>query len=143
VNFWLGRWAVTFAGANGEPVTGRNTVSEHEGRIYELFVAPDDGDQYVGASVTHHDRDRGTWMQEYWDNQGYRAWYEGGWQNDRFILEVTGRGGQAAGSKRLVWRDITRDALRWENEHTTDGGRTWASTWTIEYRRLPSTAGQP
>ncbi len=65
------------------------------------------------------------------------AWYEGAWQGDRFVLDLTGRGGHAAGTKRLVWRDIAADSLAWDNEQTGDGGRTWTSTWTIQYRRLP------
>jgi hypothetical protein len=137
MEFWLGRWEVTFAAPDGELVTGSNTVSEHEGRIYELFVVPDEGSHYVGASVTRFDQARGVWAQEYWDNHDYRAWYEGNWQDDRFILDLTGRGGHPAGAKRLVWRDITADSLGWDNEQTDDGGRTWASTWTIQYRRLP------
>ena len=137
MEFWLGRSEVAFAGSGGEQVAGTNTVSEHEGRIYELFVVPDDDTYYVGASVTSFDAARGVWAQEYWDNSGYRAWYEGAWQGDQFILDLTGRGGHAAGTKRLVWRDIAPDSLAWDNEQTDDGGRTWASTWTIQYRRLP------
>lgn len=137
MNFWLGRWEVTFEGPSGERTTGSNTVSEHQGRIFELFVAPDEGGHYVGASVTRHHRARGLWVQEYWDNRGYRAWYEGDWNGDRFVLQITGRGGHSAASKRLVWRDIEADTLVWDNEQSTDGGRTWASTWTIEYRRAP------
>lgn len=134
MNFWVGRWTVSFAGPDGETITGSNTVSEHEGRIYELFVAPDEDTQYVGASVTKRDKSRGLWLQEYWDNQGYRAWYEGGWQGDRFILDITGCGGHVAGSKRLVWRDIGEHSLMWDNERLAEGG-TWVSTWTIAYRR--------
>ncbi len=142
MDFWLGRWEVTFAGAGGETITGRNTVSRNRGRVFELFVASDEGNQYVGASITRHERARGLWIQEYWDSQEYRAWYQGGWEGDRFILVVTERGGQQGGTKRLVWRHITAHALTWDNQQTSDGGRTWTSTWTIEYRRLPDDAGQ-
>ena len=137
MDFWIGRWEVSFAGPDGERITGSNTVAEHGGRIYELFVAPDEGGYYVGASVTRFNSRRDVWTQEYWDNQGYRAWYEGAWQGDRFILDITGRGGHKTGSKRLVWRDIAADRLMWDNEQTLDRGRTWATTWTIEYRRVP------
>jgi hypothetical protein len=135
MDFWLGRWEVSFAGPDGAVISGTNTVSKHRGRIYELFVVPDEGGHYVGASVTRRDVGSGLWVQEYWDNQGYRAWYEGGWKDDGFILEITARGGHEAGAKRLVWRDVGADALRWDNEQSTDGGRTWTSTWSIEYRR--------
>jgi hypothetical protein len=142
MDFWLGRWDISFAGDGEERVTGSNTVTQHGGRIFELFVAPDGAAHYVGASVTRHDRTRDVWVQEYWDNQGYRAWYEGSWQQERFVLDLTSRGGHAAGSKRLVWRDITGDSLMWDNEQTADGGRTWASTWTIAYRRSDTSGRQ-
>jgi hypothetical protein len=135
MDFWLGHWEVTFT-SDGKETAGTNTISKHAGRIFELFTAPDGEDVYVGASITRHDRQRGIWVQEYWDNQGYRAWYEGGWQGDRFILDIAGRGGHEAGTKRLVWRDITDDALMWDNEQTKDGGKTWSSTWTIAYKKL-------
>ncbi len=138
MDFWLGRWQVSFAGPGDERITGSNTITKHGGRIFELFVAPDEDGQYVGASVTRHNRERDVWTQEYWDNHGYRAWYEGNWRGDRFILDITGRGGQPAGTKRPVWRDIDADSLTWDNEHTSDGGRTWSSTWTIDYRRAPA-----
>lgn len=139
MDFWIGRWQVSFV-TDGKATTGTNTVSKHGGRIYELFTAPDGADVYVGASVTRHDRQRGVWAQEYWDNQGFRAWYEGAWQGDRFIIDLTARGGHDAGTKRLVWRDISENSLMWDNEQTLDRGETWSSIWTIAYTRAEASS---
>lgn len=50
--------------------------------------------------------------------------------------DLTERGGHEAGSKRLVWRDISENSLMWNNEETLDGGTTWSSIWRIAYTRV-------
>lgn len=76
------------------------------------------------------------WEQEYWDNTGYHAYFRGAGRADgSFVLDQVRGGGLDAGPRRLRWHAITPDAFLWDYELSTDGGRTWQSTWRIEYSR--------
>ncbi len=37
--------------------------------------------------------------------------------------------------KRMVFSEIEADTFDWRWERSTDGGVTWESLWTIDYRR--------
>ena len=41
--------------------------------------------------------------------------------------------------QRMVWLDVTSDALRWQWQRSTDSGSTWQVAWEIDYRRRPAT----
>ena len=138
--FWIGRWATSWRDPDGARRTGSNVVVELEGSVRELFEGPGSPHRYVGVSLsTWNDRGR-TWQQEYWDNAGYHAFFEGGWrpggEGDRFILDLVRGGGQDPGQRRLVWHGIEPDRLLWDYERSEDGGASWTSTWRIKYRRI-------
>jgi hypothetical protein len=104
-------------------------------RIRELFEGPSKPRRYVGASVSEWNFGSSVWQQEYWDNTGYHAFFRGGWRGDRFILDQVRDKPAPNIRRRLIWITVTDDTLLWDYELSKDGGRTWASTWHIEYQR--------
>ena len=114
---------------------GSNVVLNHDQRIRELFEGPATPRRYVGASVSEWRPSSSVWHQEYWDNSGYHAFFQGGWRGDRFILDQLQGEVPSALRRRLVWHAIQKDALLWDYEASEDGGRTWASTWHMAYSR--------
>jgi hypothetical protein len=63
------------------------------------------------------------------------ASFRGGWAGDRFVLDLV-RGGTPGPLRRLVWHSVKVHRMLWDYELSEDGGRTWASTWHIAYRRV-------
>jgi hypothetical protein len=134
-DFWIGNWTTRWRDAVGRSHKGTNVVLKLDQRIRELFEGPSKPRRYVGASVSEWNFGSSVWQQEYWDNSGYHAFFQGGWRGDRFVLDQV-HGEQTPNiGRRLVWSTITVDTLFWDYEMSTDGGRTWASTWHIEYQR--------
>jgi len=44
---------------------------------------------------------------------------------------------ESAGSRtRFVWSHISADSARWEQAVSTDSGKTWATNWIMEFRRI-------
>jgi hypothetical protein len=133
-DFWIGTWDVSWE-SDGTRQTGTNSVSRVDESIRELFHAPADG--YIGASVSRWDKDASSWVQDYWDNNGYSAVFRGSLSDDRMVLERTSTPSVGA-LTRLVWSDILEDSITWNYERRNDDG-TWESTWRILYTRRPAT----
>jgi hypothetical protein len=134
-DFWLGNWTTRWKDAGGRSHTGTNVVLKLDQRIRELFEGPSKPRRYVGASISDWDSGSSTWRQEYWDNSGYHARFNGGWRGDRFILDQVHDETATKVRYRLVWSNVKVDTLLWDYESSGDGGLTWASTWHIAYRR--------
>jgi hypothetical protein len=39
---------------------------------------------------------------------------------------------------RFIWSKITPTSARWEQAYSSDGGKTWETNWTMEFRRISS-----
>jgi hypothetical protein len=132
-DFWLGTWDVTWDGEGGQVEAGINSVTRVDDTIRELFTAPDPAGAYIGASVSRWDADAECWRQDYWDNRGYSAIFQGSRSADRMILErIPGPG--PGPLTRLVWSDIAPAAILWNYERQNADG-SWESTWRIRYAR--------
>jgi hypothetical protein len=134
-DFWIGNWATRWKDGGGRNHKGTNVVLKLEQRIRELFEGPSKPRRYVGASVSEWNFGSSLWQQEYWDNSGYHAFFNGGWRGDRFILDQVYGEPAPKVRRRLVWNSVKVDTLLWDYELSEDGGRTWASTWHIAYQR--------
>jgi hypothetical protein len=134
-DFWIGNWTTRWTDAGGRRHSGTNVVIKLDQRIRELFEGPSKPRRYVGASISEWDLGSLTWRQDYWDNAGYHALFNGGWRGDRFILDQLYSAPAPEARHRLVWHDIKTHTLLWDYEASDDGGRTWASTWHIAYER--------
>ena len=134
-DFWLGSWTTRWTDATGRSHVGSNVVLKFDRRIRELFEGPSRPHRYVGASVSEWKSSSSAWHQEYWDNSGYHAFFEGGRRGDRFILDQLEGDVPSTLRRRLVWHAIKADELLWDYEASEDGGATWASTWHMAYSR--------
>ena len=133
LDFWLGRWSVSWAGGEGtnrlERILGGKV-------IHEQFKGGDADSRLHGQSWSVFDPERRLWRQTWVDDQGgyldlvgdrVDAWFA-------FVRQAPERGPNAR--QRMVFRDVEANRFRWTWELSLDGGTTWEARWEIAYLRL-------
>ena len=132
-DFWVGTWDLTWEGGKGT-----NVVESKLNRcvIQENFDGRDqEGNGLVGMSTSVYNPAKEKWLQTWVDNQGGYLDFEGELDHGKMTL---GREAERNGVRflqRMVFFNITDDALDWNWERSDDGGKTWNTTWTIHYQR--------
>lgn len=146
-DFWLGDWDVVNRQRRPDGttwgVTGRATD-----KVYPVaggcgIVEQWRGDAAQGYVVGYSLR---AWNPEThaWDlvllwprpEQPRFATLHGGFRHGRgdFFRSVTGSDGSPM-KIRLTFSDVTANSLRWNNGTSRDGGRSWSTTWVMEFSR--------
>ena len=131
LDFWLGDWSVTWPGG-----TGTNSIRRIlEGKVIEeVFECRDsDGDVLLGRSLSVRDTADGTWRQTWVDSTGAYLDLVGVESEGRIAFERTTADGVR---QRMVWLNVTADALRWEWQRSENDDGTWTVVWPLDYRRL-------
>ncbi len=134
LDFWIGRWAVSWPGGHGT-----NTISWIlDGRVVEeVFECHGDEGSLYGRSHSVLDSADGRWRQTWVDSSGAYLDFTGVEVDGRISFQraVTVEGQPRL--QRMVWLDVTPDGFRWEWQRSTDAGATWEVQWPLDYRRAP------
>lgn len=135
LDFWLGTWELAWEGGGH----GSNTIGRilDERVIEESFDGRDADSALLGRSLSVLDGRDGRWRQTWVDSTGTYI--------DLVGVEVDGRIAFQRETvidgipvvQRMVWLDVTADAMRWQWQRSSDGGTTWEISWEIEYHRRP------
>jgi hypothetical protein len=135
LDFWLGDWELSFV-EDGKPGRSRNRVTKIlDGcAVLEEFTgAP--GTRLHGRSLSTFDRATGQWKQTWVDNSASYLDFSGGLVDDRMMFWRKVARGEREIWQRMVFRDVTRDSLKWLWQSSTDRGATWKTDWEIDYKR--------
>lgn len=139
-DFWLGDWDVSWKNADGTPGRARNRVAKIlDGKVIEEVFEEDPAGApplLRGRSLSVLHAASGTWKQAWADNQGGFFAFTGHADGAKriFATDIRTEGDKQIG-QRMVFYAIERDHFTWDWERTSDGGRTWALVWQLEYRR--------
>jgi hypothetical protein len=150
-DFWVGEWDLV----SHSPVAGKDewqvdagTPTDHVevvlggcGLLQRWEGVPDSATAvpFRGMSLSRWDPALGKWRQAWIDNQGPMLEFTGEFKDGRMELYSPPR--KSDGKTivmRQVFRDITRDAMRWPWERSEDGGQTSTPVWNLDYRRRAS-----
>ena len=133
LDFWLGDWELTW----GESGRGTNRIERSVGDqvIQETFEGHGPRGTLHGFSVSIREGTDGPWRQTWVDSTGGYLDLLGVEVDGRISFERTSVEDGATVTHRMVWLDVTPASLRWEWQRSTDGGDSWATTWSIVYRR--------
>ncbi|WP_339696609.1 hypothetical protein [uncultured Roseivirga sp.] len=138
-DFWIGKWNLTWLGANGKIERGQNTISEIlDGKVIQENFEATEGAQkgYKGISISVYNANSKTWHQTWMDNQRGNINFTGFFDENikGFITRPQEVNGKQQVS-RMVFKDITKDSFVWDWESSEDGGKTWKLNWQINYKR--------
>ncbi|MEO8589265.1 MAG: hypothetical protein ABI432_07860 [Flavobacteriales bacterium] len=130
-DFWLGEWQCQWNNAEGEMITGSNSITRIMGGrvIQERFSDP--SANFEGMSLTVLDPRDTLWHQAWADSDGSYFDFVGSVDGEHRIFSTH------AGTvvQRMVFSDIRADSFQWDWEKSTDGGTTWTLNWRIHYTR--------
>jgi hypothetical protein len=99
------------------------------------------GDHYWGIGLRAYDSKTGLWAIWWVDSRSPHGAVEppvkGKFTNGvgTFYADDTLRGKPIR--VRFTWSQITPTSAHWEQAFSPDGGETWESNWTMEFRRVP------
>jgi hypothetical protein len=139
-DFWIGTWNVRWTNADKTSGQGSNRVRKtHDGCVVLEEFDGSPGSPLKGTSMSVFDRQTKLWRQTWVDNTGAYLAFEGGTSGEgadrRMALTRRATVGGKPMLQRMVFRDITQDALTWDWQRSDDEGKTWATTWQIRYER--------
>lgn len=137
-DFWVGDWDVEAASAPG--TVSRNLITRaYDGcTVREEYTTPYG---YAGTSLNFYDAPRKVWHQTWIDNQGGALTLEGGLQGTSMVLQSTT---DPVNVQRITWTPLDDGRVRQHWESTTDGGKTWTTTFDGTYtRRATAAASTP
>ncbi|KAA3619966.1 MAG: DUF1579 domain-containing protein [Calditrichaeota bacterium] len=140
-DFWLGTWDLAWPGGQmgipeGQTGTGTNQIKKVLGTcvIEENFSFP--GGKFDGRSLSVFNPQKKMWQQTWVDNSGAYLLFEGQVEDGKMVLQMepVERNGKTFIS-RMVFENITENALDWNWQRSSDGGKTWKDLWNIHYTR--------
>jgi hypothetical protein len=131
-DFWVGTWDVTW----GDDARGTNVVRKilDDRAILEEFDASPTA-AFRGVSISSWDAVARRWRQTWADTEGHHWNFTGGMGSGRMILSTDDLENGRTVRKRMVFFDISPEALEWTWERSVDDGATWELLWAIHYRR--------
>ncbi len=134
LDFWLGRWTVSWTGGGH----GTNTIRRIlDGRVLEeSFDGRDDSSHLIGRSLSVRDAADGRWRQTWVDSTGAYLDLAGVAIDGRIAFQRETIVNGVEVMQRMVWLDVTTDAFRWQWQRSQDGGASWDVAWEIAYQRL-------
>ena len=138
LDFWLGHWEVSWTDAKGETQKGTNTITRILGEkvIREEFDASE-AMNFRGQSYSVYDRASQKWKQTWVDDSGHYMDFVGRKSGDTFIFQRTWtRPDGWKRQNRMVFKNISEDALTWDWEGREFGAKDWKLLWRLEYKRI-------
>lgn len=131
LDFWLGEWELAYAEGRSR---NRITKTLDGCAVLEEFTgAP--GTKLDGRSVSTWDAAAKRWRQVWVDNTGAWLDFTGGLEDGRMVLARQAEKDGKRFLQRMVFDAVAKDSLKWLWQRSDDGGRTWKTTWEIDYRR--------
>lgn len=131
-DFWLGAWEVSW----GEGQRGTNTITRIlDGRVIQENFDGQPALPFRGISLSVYSPKLGHWQQTWADNEGNYWHFLGGVEGERLILVTDDVIEGRPVKLRMIFYNITPEALDWCWERSDDGGVTWQIKWQIHYQR--------
>lgn len=130
-DFWVGDWELEFAGGKG----GNRIEKTLDGCVIVEHFRGAPGTKLDGTSVSTFDRVTNRWRQAWVDNTGTYLDFVGGEDGGDPTFERAYEKDGKTIRLRMVFREVTKDSLKWLWQRSDDAGKSWKTAWEIDYRR--------
>jgi hypothetical protein len=133
-DFWIGEWDV--ATKSGSP-QGRSVIQSVSGgcAILENWTSLNGGN---GKSLNAYNPEIRQW-QQYWIGQdGKVSEFRASEFDGTSITFFSKNGAEPRSSGRLTFTPVDKATVRQHAETSTDGGKTWTTTFDLYYHRKPT-----
>lgn len=138
-DFWIGEWEVY--GKNGQKA-GDSKVSLllDSCSVLEEWTSAtlQRGLRYAGKSFNMYNRAKQKWQQYWVDNAGtITEYFNGHYEDGKMILETDNAriNDSTWQIRKMTFYDLGADKVRQHGENSNDGGKTWTTSFDLEYRR--------
>ena len=134
LDFWIGTWSVT--DPSGTPA-GKNEITRVSGGcgLLERWESPGaNGGTFRGLGHHAYDPALGAWRQLWTDTSGRTVDMEGEAQGGTVIYRWKIPGSTPALGRYTV-SSLPQGKVRQHGERSTDGGKTWGTTFDLVYTR--------
>ncbi len=140
LDFWIGNWDLEWTNSDGSKGTGKNKIYRVLGDkvIQENFSQTnvEEGQAFIGKSWSVYNPIKKTWNQTWVDNAGAYLDFESGLENGAPVFQrsfVSQKGKKVM--QRMVFTEIKEDSFNWSWENSLDEGKSWNTSWAIQYKR--------
>ena len=133
-DFWIGEWEAF--GPKGKGGDSKISVILDSCVILEEWTSMQQG--YAGKSFNTYNKATKMWQQTWVDNKGGMTEYNNSvWEKDKMIVTTDNRQLPNGSwlTQRMTFTKLSEDKVRQHGENSTDGGKTWTTTFDLEYRR--------
>ncbi|NAY92169.1 DUF1579 domain-containing protein [Muricauda sp. JGD-17] len=140
LDFWVGTWEVSWDESEGKKGKGINRIEKilDDKVVQEHFeIHEGKGKGFKGTSISVYQAAVNQWKQSWADSQGSFFCLTGKLTGEKkiFQTDIKETADGKKNTQRMVFYNITRDALTWDWESSTDGGEAWTLNWRIDYKR--------
>lgn len=138
-DFWMGEWEAF--GKNGQKA-GDSKISLllDSCTILEEWTSTSvvKGLRYAGKSYNMYNAAKKRWQQYWVDNTGsITEYFNGHYENNKMIVETDNIkiSDTAWLIQKMTFYNLGPDKVRQHGENSSDGGKTWTTSFDLEYRR--------
>lgn len=141
-DFWLGEWDGRLREL--QPDLSWKDTRVADARLYpalngKAMIELWDEAEIKGFSIRYYDAAKKAWaLWLNWPGPNASGWsptLEGGFRHGRGEFFRMSKNGESQLITRYTFSDITPSSLRWDDGYSTDGGKTWAPNWIMEFSR--------
>jgi hypothetical protein len=137
-DFWIGEWEAY--GPKGKAGDSKISLILDSCTILEEWTSSPvaKGLRYSGKSYNMYNAATKKWQQYWIDNTGsITEYFNGHYEPGKMIVETANQ--QVNDStwliQRMTFYNLGPDKVRQHGENSNDGGKTWATSFDLEYRR--------
>jgi hypothetical protein len=133
-DFWIGDWEAY--GPKGKGGDSKISLILDSCVILEEWTGSQQG--YAGKSFNTYNNATKMWQQTWVDNKGGITEYKNSvWEKDKMIVTTDNRQMPNGNwlMQRMTFTKLSEDKVRQHGENSNDGGKTWTTSFDLEYRR--------